>query len=135
MFALLGLGSMIWLMPWLSLVKNDERQIEKSEMTAAAMPFGRILASPVIWGTIIGTFCYMYFVYFCMTWMPAYFTERRHLPIDKMGLYMLFSFGGMAAVATGAGWAADRLIAGGRDPVFIRKAFIIAGFLMASTEV
>ena len=57
------------------------------------------MASPVIWGTIIGTFCYMYFVYFCMTWMPAYFVERRHLSLGDMGLYTFFSFGGMAAVA------------------------------------
>src|SRR5438270_9258277 len=134
MFALLGLGSMIWLMPWLSLVKNDERQIEKSEMTAAAMPFGRILASPVIWGTIIGTFCYMYFVYFCMTWMPAYFTERRHLTLGKMGLYTFFSFGGMAIVAALAGWAADLMIGRGGNPVTVRKWFTIAGFAVACTE-
>ena len=66
------------------------------------------MASPVIWGTIIGTFCYMYFVYFCMTWMPAYFVERRHLSLGDMGLYTFFSFGGMAAVAALGGWAADR---------------------------
>jgi ACS family D-galactonate transporter-like MFS transporter len=137
MFLILGLGSMIWLIPWQLMVRNDDRQIEQATKPSAAthVPFGRIMASPVIWGTIIGTFCYMYFVYFCMTWMPAYFAEHRHLSLDKMGLYMLFSFGGMAVVATAAGWAADRMIAGGRNPVLVRKAFTIAGFLMASTEV
>jgi len=34
-----------------------------------------------------------------------------------------------------AGWAADRLIARGGNPVKVRKAFTLAGFLMASTEV
>jgi MFS family permease len=77
----------------------------------------------------------MYFVYFCMTWMPAYFVERRHLSLDSMGMYTLFSFGGMATVSALAGWAADRMIARGGDPVGVRKAFTIAGFLMASTEV
>ena len=43
-----------------------------------------LLASPVIWGTIIGTFCYMYFVYFCMTWMPAYFVERRGMSLPAI---------------------------------------------------
>src|SRR5258706_4482723 len=52
-----------------------------------------------------------------------------------MGLYTLFSFGGMATVATLAGWVADRMIARGGNPVAVRKAFTIAGFLMASTEV
>jgi sugar phosphate permease len=77
----------------------------------------------------------MYFVYFCMTWMPAYFVERRHLSLGDMGLYTFFSFGGMAAVAALGGWAADALIARGRNPVAVRKAFTIAGFLIASTEV
>jgi ACS family D-galactonate transporter-like MFS transporter len=69
-----------------------------------------------------------------MTWMPAYFVERRHLSLSDMGLYTFFSFGGMAAVAAASGWAADRLIARGRDAVAVRKAFTIAGFLIASTE-
>jgi MFS transporter, ACS family, D-galactonate transporter len=138
MFIILGIGSMVWLIPWFWAVRNDDRQIEKEaarNSTVAAVSFGRIMASPVIWGTIVGTFCYMYFVYFCMTWMPAYFVERRHLSLSDMGLYTFFSFGGMAAVAALGGWAADRLIAAGRDAVAVRRNFTIAGFLIASTEV
>jgi len=41
----------------------------------------------------------------------------------------------MAAVAALGGWAADALIARGHNPVMVRKAFTIAGFLIASTEV
>ena len=138
MFVALGLGSLLWLIPWLTLVDDDDRQIEKAAKTAGPQTgasFGRLLASPVIWGTIIGTFCYMYFVYFCMTWMPAYFVEKRHLSLDSMGLYTFFSFSGMAAVAALAGWAADWMIGRGGDPVGVRKAFTIAGFVIASTEV
>jgi ACS family D-galactonate transporter-like MFS transporter len=138
MFVLLGLGSLLWLIPWLTLVDDDDRQIEKAAKAAgpkAGISFARLLASPVIWGTIVGTFCYMYFVYFCMTWMPAYFVEKRHLSLDSMGLYTFFSFSGMAAVAALAGWAADWMIGRGGDPVGVRKAFTIAGFVIASTEV
>jgi ACS family D-galactonate transporter-like MFS transporter len=137
MFVVLGLGGLIWLAPWLKLVKDDDREIEAAQRRSASgpqIPFSRVMASPVIWGTVIGTFCYQYFVYFCMTWMPAYFVERRNLSLNSMGLYTLFSFAGMAAVATLAGWAADRLIDRGGDPVHVRKAFTIAGFLVASTE-
>jgi MFS family permease len=138
MFLLLGLGSLLWLIPWLLVVEDDDRRIEKAAKSAG--PSGNLsakslLTSPMIWGTIIGTFCYMYFVYFCMTWMPAYFTERRHLSLDSMGLYSMFSFGGMAAMSALAGWAADRMIVRGGNPVAVRKGFTIAGFLMASTEV
>jgi len=137
MFVLIGLGGLVWLVPWLWLVKNDDRelaQVVAKKDGATPIPFGRIMASPVIWGTIIASFCYMYFVYFCMTWMPAYFMERRHLSLGKMGLYTFFSFAGMATVATLAGWAADVLIGRGHNPVTVRKWFTIAGFTVACTE-
>ena len=137
MFVLVGLGGMLWLTPWLSLVKNDDAQIAKAVVKkegGSAVPFGRVMASPVTWGTIIASFCYMYFVYFCMTWMPAYFIERRHLSIGKMGLYIFFSFGGLAIVAAAAGWTADLLIGRGLNPVTVRKWFTIAGFAVACTE-
>ena len=137
MFVLIGLGGLIWLVPWLLLVTNDDRQIERAAVKkdgTLPIPFGRIMASPVVWGTIVASFCYMYFVYFCMTWMPAYFMERRHLSLGKMGLYTFFSFGGMALMATLAGLAADRLIGRGLNPVTVRKWFTIAGFSIACTE-
>ena len=98
------------------------------------MPFGRVMMSPVTWGTIIATFCYMYFVYFCMTWMPAYFVEQRHLSLSRMGIYTFFSFGGMAIMAALAGWAADVIIRRGGNPVTVRKWFTLAGFVIACTE-
>ncbi|MBL8296419.1 MAG: MFS transporter [Bryobacterales bacterium] len=139
MFLIMGLGGLLWLIPWVALVKDDDRQIEaenrRASPASADIPFSRILFSPVILGTIIGTFCYQYFVYFSMTWLPAYLKERRGLDLTSMGLFTFFSFIGMAIVATAAGYAADRLIDRGHDPVRVRKAFIIAGFLTASTEV
>ena len=137
MFVLLGCGGMVWLAPWLALVKNDDVQLARAAVKkdgSKPIPFRRIIASPVIWGTIIASFCYMYFVYFCMTWMPAYFVERRHLPIGKMGLYVFFSFAGMAVMATLAGWAADRLIGRGYNAVTVRKWFTIVGFAISCTE-
>jgi len=135
MFLVLGLGGLIWLVPWLLFVKDDRKPAPApGRQSAPAVPFGRILASPVTWGTVIATFSYMYFVYFCMTWMPAYFVEQRHLTLSKMGLYTFFSFGGMAIMAAVAGWAADLLIARGGNPVTVRKWFTIAGFAIACTE-
>ena len=137
MFLLLGLGGALWLIPWLLLVGNDDPQIARQvtlEAAKAPVSFGRIMLSPVVWGTIIGTFCYMYFVYFCMTWMPAYFVEQRHLSLSKMGFYTFSSFGGMAIMAALAGWAADVMIGRGGNPVTVRKWFTVAGFAIACTE-
>jgi MFS family permease len=137
MFLLLGLGGAVWLVPWLLLVKTDDPQtasLVTKEVGEAPVSFGRVMLSPVTWGTVIATFCYMYFVYFCMTWMPAYFVEQRHLSLSKMGSYSFFSFGGMAIVAALAGWAADLMIGRGGNPVTVRKWFTLAGFAIACTE-
>jgi MFS transporter, ACS family, D-galactonate transporter len=137
MFLILGLGGLIWLVPWVALVANDaQRPVKDGSRGTAPRPirFTRLMASPVVWGTVIATFCYMYFVYFCMTWMPAYFVEQRHQSLAKMGLYTFFSFAGMAVMAALGGWAADGMIRRGGNPVTVRKWFTIAGFLIACTE-
>lgn len=137
MFLILGVGAFAWLIPWLLIVRSDLGAHEERatpERPAANVPITRLLANPILLGTIIGTFSYMYFVYFCLTWMPSYFSEARGLSLSTSSLYTTFSFAGMATVAIIGGWAADRIIARGGDPVRVRKAFTITGFLVASTE-
>jgi ACS family D-galactonate transporter-like MFS transporter len=137
MFLVIGLAGLIWLIPWMLAVKNDRPntvQENPAKPRAPSVPFRNIMASPVVWGTIIINFCYNYFVFYCMTWMPAYFVEQRHVTLQKMGLYSFFSFAGIAIVAVLAGWVADLIIKRGANAVFVRKAFIIAGFAIACTE-
>jgi MFS family permease len=136
MFVATGLAGLLWLMPWMLMVKNDlpsKEQLVVAKKRASSVSLTSILKSPVIWGAMINNFCYGYFVFYCMTWMPAYLVEQRGLTLKNSGLYTFFSFIGIALVATIAGWAADRLIERGRDAVFVRKAFVIAGFVGGST--
>jgi MFS family permease len=136
MFLVMGIGAMLWLVPFVLMVKDDRgvgRPAAASSTPEESVPMGKLLANPIIWGTVIGTFCYMYFVYFCLTWMPAYFNEARHLSLSSSSLYTTFRFAGMAIVSIIGGFVADRLIDGGRDAVKVRKGFTIAGFLMATT--
>jgi len=138
MFVILGVGGLVWLLGWLLAVKDDDRQLEREQARAsgaAPVPFARVLTSPAMWGIVLATFSYNYFVYFSLTWLPAYLKERRGLSLQDMGWYTMFSFGGMAIMAAAAGWAADLIIARGRDPIKVRKAFTIAGFMLAATEV
>jgi MFS transporter, ACS family, D-galactonate transporter len=119
-------------------VKNDKPKARQDKSAkprpVETVTFRNLMASPVIWGTIIVNFCYNYFVFYCMTWMPAYFVEHRGVSLTKMGLFSFFSFAGIAIVALLSGWAADLLIKRGGNAVFVRKCFVIAGFAIACTE-
>jgi MFS transporter, ACS family, D-galactonate transporter len=138
MFVILGLVGLLWLIPWMILVKPDGPKAETPTTQRGSptetVPFRNLMASPVIWGTVIVNFCAAYFVFYCMTWMPAYFVEQRHLSLSKMGLYSFFSFSGIAIVALVSAWVADLIIKRGRNPVAVRKAFVVAGFALACTE-
>jgi ACS family D-galactonate transporter-like MFS transporter len=146
MFVILGVGGLLWLIPWLWLVKrNDIAALPSAAYTTVSgtgsgtadyytVSWSAMVRSPVIWGTAIGTFCYMYFVYYCMTWMPSYFKDVYGMSLSEMGWYSGISFAGMAVVAAVGGWAADRFISRGFDAVNVRKAFILTGFALAATQ-
>lgn len=138
MFLITGLAGLVWLVPWMLFQKNDLPQ--KAAAAAAAvkaktvdMPLLKILRSPLIWGTLVVNFCYNYFTFFCMTWMPAYLVEQRGLTLEKMGLYTFYSFMGIALVALASGWLCDRLIQRYGRPVLFRKIFVVSGFAIACT--
>lgn len=136
MFLITGLAGLLWLIPWNLLAKNDlpsSAAVAEKRKSGADISFGTILKSPLIWGTLVVSFCYNYFTFFCMTWMPAYLVEQRGLSLERMGLYTFFSFMGMALVALASGWIADLLIQRYGRPVMIRKAFVVAGFAIACT--
>ncbi|QGZ64814.1 MFS transporter [Paraburkholderia acidisoli] len=136
MFIATGLVGLVWLLPWLLMVPNDypsKAELQSAMRRASTVPLKNLLASPVVWGGLITNFCYAYFNFYCMTWMPAYLVEQRHLSLEKSGIYTLVSYIGIAIVAALAGWGADRIIARGHDAVLVRKSFIVAGFIGATT--
>jgi sugar phosphate permease len=136
MFILTGAVGLLWLAPWLWMLKSDlpsRAQMAAARKRASSVTLGGLLASPVVWGGMINNFCYGYFTFYCMTWMPAYLVEQRGLSLQNSGLYTFFSFAGIAVVATIAGWVADRMIARGGDAVKVRKGFVIAGFIGGTT--
>lgn len=134
MFLLTGLVGLIWLVPWLLLAKNDwpkAGEVGEVRKKATSVPAGNIFRSPLVWGTLVVNFCYNYFTFFCLTWMPAYLVEQRGLSIKEMGLYTFYSFVGIAIVALIAGWTADRIIGRWDRPILVRKAFVVSGFVLA----
>jgi sugar phosphate permease len=136
MFLLTGLVGLVWLLPWLVVTPNDlPKPSSRDEVrrNVASVTWPNILKSPVVLGSLVVNFCYGYFGFFCAIWMPAYLVEQHGLSLGKSGAYTFLSFAGTALFSIMGGWGADRLIAAGRDPIAVRKGFIVAGFLGACT--
>lgn len=147
MFLIMGVGGLVILIPWMWWVKKDDiaalsrparEAIQKASPTQDSklqtVSTREILRSPVIWGTVLGTFCYMYFVYYGMTWMPQYFGQKLGMSIKDMSWYPGVAFGGMAVMIWIGGAAADWFIRRGYDPITVRKGFTILGFSFAATQ-
>jgi len=139
MFLILGCGGAVWMLPWLWMTRRDGDApggvAQPARVRPPEPPFLSLFRERALWGTLIGTFCYNYFVFFSLTWLPAYFVERRHLSLNSMGVYTMFSFAGTGLMAILAGYAADKMIERGYDAVNTRRWFTIAGLLAASTEI
>ena len=137
-FAVVCFVGLAWLVGWLLLVPDDTPPADQRaeiKRKASQVSLGAILKSPVVWGGMVTNFCYGYFTFYAMTWMPAYLVERRHLTLSKSGLYTFFSFAGIALVAVLTGWIADRIIARGYNAVLVRKIFTTIGFVGGCTVI
>lgn len=138
MFFLLGIGGLVWVIPWMLLAEDDRPGAQRLRAVTPRGPepsFGELFRTRAMWATVIGTFCYNYFLFFSLTWLPAYLVESRNLTLSSMSIYTMFSFAGTGIVAILSGAAADWIIRRGASAVNTRRWFTIAGLLAASTEV
>jgi len=140
-FVVIGIGGLVcllslwaWLFSGSESVSIESKDPTSSTPTSSWRDLVPLLGRVELWGILIGTFCYFYFLGYCNTWMPAYLSREHGMSIKESGWYSGFAFGGMALVALFAGWAADALIRRGYDPLAVRKGFTIAGLAIAASQ-
>ena len=129
-FICLGLGGMVWLVPWAVWMPRD--RAAQVAQAADAPTVVELLAERRVWGTCAGLFCANYFWYFLLTWLPFYLVRERRYSMERMA-----TFGSLAYLAIGVssvmgGWLSDRWIASGATPTRARKTFLAAGLTLCS---
>src|ERR1700720_4070607 len=125
-FLVVGLASLLWLLPWLRWMPKGHRD-SPSQSGLSAPGILQILEQRSAWGTCVGLFCMNYLMYFLLTWLPFYLMHERHFSLAAMGKIAGLAYFLMAVSATSAGWASDRCIASGKTPTVVRKAFMVVG--------
>lgn len=124
-FIVLGLMSLLWILPWLRWMPKKQYAVEAD--SSGAPNLLEFLQFRSAWGTCIGLFCGNYVNYFLITWLPFFLVRERHFSMDAMA-----KIGGIAyllgAVASSfSGWLSDRWIAAGATPTLVRKTFAGGG--------
>jgi MFS transporter, ACS family, D-galactonate transporter len=132
-FVILGLAAFGWLIPWFLATPPRMRDPAPSPATPRARPgwsqIGTLLRNRNLLGVLVGFFCFDYFWYLLITWLPSYLVNVRHLTILKAGVYASLPFLVFGVCQPLGGWIADQMIRNGRDPGRTRKGLISIAFL------
>jgi ACS family D-galactonate transporter-like MFS transporter len=124
-FLVLGMGSLLWLLPWIKWMPSRTRTVARaSEPKVTILD---ILRQRSAWGTCLGQFCINYCLYLLVTWMPVYLMRGRHFTMKGMAKAggLIFLLDAVAAMTTGK--ISDRWIAAGASPTRVRKTFLGVG--------
>jgi ACS family D-galactonate transporter-like MFS transporter len=124
-FIVLGLASMLWIVPWLKWM--PKKQYAAQVETTGAPNLREFLLLRSAWGTCLGLFCGNYVNYFLITWLPFYLVRERHFSMDKMAKIGGIAYLLAALACTIAGWLSDRWIVVGATPSLVRKTFTGGG--------
>ena len=134
-FLAMGLGGLVWLIPWMAWVSKDEISASARTVSETQTPegpprsrlsVGQLLRSPMIWGIIVGGYCYMSFSYSIISWLPLYLGKQYGLSLTGMRSWQ--SGASFVVMIYVGGWLGDLFITRGYDPINVRKGFTVLGF-------
>ena len=130
-FMIVGFAALVWLVPWFLVTPRQMR--DPSQKRERPRFTGRqlfdLLKSRNLLGVLLGFFCFDYYWYFLISWLPSYFVDVRHVTILEAGIRASLPFLVFGICQPLGGWIADRLIRSGWEPARARKTVISAAFL------
>jgi MFS transporter, ACS family, D-galactonate transporter len=124
-FLVLGLLSLLWLIPWLVWMPTGTTSTAPtSESKVGILDIFRERAA---WGTFLGQICINYTLYFLVAWLPFYLVRGRNLSMNQMARVggLIFLFAAVSAILSGK--LSDRWIASGASATRVRKTLLGGG--------
>jgi len=130
-FMMIGFLALVWLIPWFLLFPSrlqSRRQPTETIRELFVQPLQALTNRNLI-GICLGFFCFDYYWYVLVTWLPDYLVNIRHLGIQKAGLFASIAFLTFGLSQPAGGWVADRLVQHGWDETRTRKGILTVAFL------
>jgi MFS family permease len=132
-FAVVGFSALAWLIPWLLLTPREMRAPAAAPAESSSDAPSRSRMTRRAWlnliGVCFGFFCFDYYWYLLVTWLPDYLVTVRKFGVMKAGFsaslpFLVFGLGQLSG-----GWLGDRLVRAGWDETRTRKGIISIAFL------
>jgi MFS family permease len=127
-FVGIGVFSLLWLPLWFLFMPRGPGLEGASPPQTAGPSTLDIFSQRSFWGVTLGHFCFNYFIYFMLTWLPIYLVQARHLPpqtMPKVASAYYFCDGLGVLIA---GWVSDFQIRRGVSITLVRKSAMVIGF-------
>ena len=129
MFALVGFIAIIWVAPWLLAAPRNLQGARKAALNAGSPPARRMHFNRNLLGICLGFFCYDYYWYLLITWLPDYLVTVRHLTLVRAGFYAALPFLVFGVCEPLGGWITDWFIHWGWNETRTRKTVLTVAFL------
>ena len=131
-FRLIGFTALLWVIPWLWATKGPASSACAAAILGPRSRAGalrRLLTNRNLIGICLGFFCFDYYWYLFVTWLPDYLVTVRHLTILRAGFFSALPYFVFGASEPLGGWIADRLTAHGWSETRTRKGIVTVAFL------
>jgi MFS transporter, ACS family, D-galactonate transporter len=131
-FLILGFTALVWLVPWFWIFPGRLQMVRADTASPSVAPrsAARTLLSRNLLGICLGFFCFDYYWYVLVTWLPDYLVTVRQLSIVQAGFYASLAFFTFGIAEPIGGWIADSLIRRGWDETSTRKGIVTVAFAM-----
>jgi MFS family permease len=131
-FAVVGFAALVWLVPWF-LTTPKRLRGEAPDPSVVRPGFSRtfraLITNRNLLGICLGFFCFDYYWFFLVSWLPDYLVTVRGLTMMKAGIYAALPYFVFGASEPIGGWLADRLIRAGYSETRARKGIVTFAFL------
>jgi nitrate/nitrite transporter NarK len=129
MFALVGFSAIVWVVPWLLAAPKNLRGVRTSLAVDRSAPERRIHFNRNLVGLCLGFFCFDYYWYLLVTWLPDYLVTVRHLTLLRAGMYASLPFFVFGICQPLGGSIGDALVRRGFGETRTRKSMLVVAFL------
>src|SRR5262249_16727736 len=93
-FALVGFAALIWLIPGFlatpAQMRDTSARAGRTQFSWGQL--GRLLRNRDLWGVLLGFFCFDYYWYFLIMWLPSYFVDVHGVKILEAGIRAALPF-------------------------------------------